>query len=351
MSGIKVSIGLLAHNEACGITSSLRSLLRQSLVCDGRDDIRAVEIVCVPNGCTDRTAEVTRRTLETYCSNRTVAWRVCELDEAGKPNAWNQFVHDLSDQSADFLILMDADIDLLSPNVLTSLIDALAESPEAYASVGMPLKRVGPKGKRTAAGRLSLSISEISLAGPPALNGALYCVRGSILRRIWLPRELLIEDGFIKAMLVTDFFTGPGQPARLRRACDAVYEFEPYLRIRELFRHQRRMALGTAVNALLYSRLWALPDGEDAGGYARRQSELDRNWFDAMLCEQIQKRRWWVFPEGMFLHLLLERFRKLRHLPFGAAVRKFPLVLGAMLFELPVLLAANHSLRRKELRW
>ena len=60
-----VSIGMLARNEAARIAHTLRSLLQQSVFCaDGRTLPAAEwELIVVPNGCSDATAEAARAAL------------------------------------------------------------------------------------------------------------------------------------------------------------------------------------------------------------------------------------------------------------------------------------------------
>ena len=55
-----VSIGMLAYNEAAGIGKTISSLLAQSVFreASAAAQVSAWEIVVVPNGCTDDTAQV-----------------------------------------------------------------------------------------------------------------------------------------------------------------------------------------------------------------------------------------------------------------------------------------------------
>lgn len=348
---MKISIGILAHNESRSLPAALRSLADQTLLTEPRDDVRAIEVVCVPNGCTDDTARVAGEALEHLALGcpANLTTRVQELPVAGKPNAWNEFVHRISDPGSDYLILMDADIELRAREALALLVTMLEEAPDAHACVGMPLKQV-PRAAFSPMARLSLSISGITLSGPPELNGGLYCARGTILRRIWLPSEIWVEDAYIKAMLVTDLFTAPEQWTRILRAHGATYEFRPYLKLRELLRHQTRGIAGSALNSMLYSRLWDLGSSEDAGAYAKRQSDDDPSWLRELLARRIRERGWWLLPPRFCARFLLKRFRKLRHLPRAEAVRKVPVALVGLIVEAPMLVAANAELRRTALR-
>ena len=59
---MKISIGILAYNESESIGLTLQSLFEQSLFTDANCQT-AIEIVVVPNGCSDNTAEVARNLL------------------------------------------------------------------------------------------------------------------------------------------------------------------------------------------------------------------------------------------------------------------------------------------------
>ena len=55
--------------------------------------------------------------------------------------------------------------------------------------------------------RVSLFFSRMMKQGSTAVAGSLYCARGEKLRKITMPDGLPVEDGFLRAMLVTDLFT------------------------------------------------------------------------------------------------------------------------------------------------
>src|SRR5262249_11898295 len=137
---------LLAHNEAPRIGKTLQSLFAQD-VFQGF----ATEIVIVANGCTDETARVARRSLAdhhaAWSARRTA--RVEELAVAGKANAWNHFVHELSSPRASVLVLMDADITFLSTNTISSMVSTLENCPQAVVCVDQPVKNIQLKPNRT----------------------------------------------------------------------------------------------------------------------------------------------------------------------------------------------------------
>ncbi|MGK7948203.1 MAG: glycosyltransferase [Xenococcaceae cyanobacterium] len=107
---MNLSIGILARNESASIGKTLESLLAQT-VFENSDRYNAIEIIVVANGCTDDTAKVTRAKFEELMGESQksqIQWKVCEITEPGKSNAWNFYVHQFSNAAADFLVLMDA---------------------------------------------------------------------------------------------------------------------------------------------------------------------------------------------------------------------------------------------------
>jgi len=349
---MRLSIGILARNEARTIGAAIDSLFEQSLLRAPPPALQRVTVLCVVNGTTDETAARAREAFARQESGERIRSAVHETPEPGKPNAWNWFVHELAEPDADALVLMDADIRFLSDRALEDLVAALEADPRANAAVGLPVKRFEHNGRRRSIiERLVAGASTLTLSGPPGLNGGLYAARTAVLREIWLPKELLVEDGYIRAMLVTDCFRRPDDFDRLVRAEAARYEFVPETTIRGLFRHRRRLTLGTALNILLFDRLWALEDKEQAGAFARRCMEQDRDWFDRMLQDHVRTAGRWALPGGLARAMLFGRFRQMRGLSWSRALRAAPTAVAAMIFEIPVLLAANSALRRRRLRW
>src|SRR5438067_439959 len=111
---ITLSIGIIAWNEESVIRATLDCLFEQSLFAELSRTGRRAEIICIPNACTDRTAaiasEVFSQQQQRHPCHKSFSWRVENLAERGKINAWNQFVHRLSAREASYLFLMDADI-------------------------------------------------------------------------------------------------------------------------------------------------------------------------------------------------------------------------------------------------
>ena len=141
-----ISMGVLAHNEAPRIERTLISLLKQDVFRNF-----PTELVVIVNGCTDNTAEIARNVVTQFQKN----WespsdiRVEEIATAGKANAWNEFVHRVSSRKASALVLMDADINIINPNSITSLITTLRDDPVAVVCLGQALKDIELKSSLT----------------------------------------------------------------------------------------------------------------------------------------------------------------------------------------------------------
>ncbi|MEM7593171.1 MAG: glycosyltransferase, partial [Cyanobacteria bacterium P01_A01_bin.83] len=206
---MKLSIGILAHNESDCIPILLQTLLQQSLI-SNIDSQHTIEIIVVSNGSTDNTAAVTRATLNKLASednSSSIQWRVVEVEEAGKSNAWNLFVHQFSSLDTDFFFLMDADIELHDRHTLAKMLDVLIQNPEYWIALDQPIKDVEIKPNTNLLEKLSVAVSKSSNKGQLFICGQLYCARASALKNIWMPPGLPVEDGFLTQMIISENFT------------------------------------------------------------------------------------------------------------------------------------------------
>jgi hypothetical protein len=351
---MKISIGMFAYNEAARIGETIRAVFAQTLVCKMPERVQLVELVVVPNGCKDDTAGVSRRVIAEELAKLSddvrgrVSARVEELGEPGKSNAWNQFVHRLSDRSADAVLMLDSDIAFNHEYCFVMLLEKLEKSPEAWCVVGRPLKDIALKKDKSIVDRISLLGSASTATGPATIAGSMYLIRGAIVRRIWMPVGLLTEDGFLRAMLITEFFSNKTErPDRIVREERASQIFEAVKNPSGLFKHARRLLVGARINACVYDRLWNLPEGEDAGDWAERQQRANPNWLKELVRERIAGKGWWVMQRG----LLMDRFHRVLRKPMPRKLAHLPVAIAAFPFDLAVLLSANRAVRRGEFRW
>ena len=341
----KVSIGILAYNEAELIGSTLTSLFQQTLFTDGALPIQ-LQVIVVPNGCTDHTADVARTELSrlTQSVSNLAHHQICPLEQPGKANAWNYYVHQFSWQDADYNILMDADIQFIEKTTLSSMLQSLQAHPEAWVSVDRPVKSIALKEKKTWLEQLSLTISKLSGNKDAAwICGQLYCSRGAQLRTIHLPAALSSEDSFIYTMVTTDLLSTEMKTERVVRAEAASHSFDAYLDLPSLFRHERWLVVADAANRLVYQHLRSQQGKLNAGSLIAQKNAQDPFWVNQLIQDQAARTPWIVPRE-----LLFRRFVNLHYKPLLTAIALFPLAIVAACLDALIFLQANQELHRSK---
>jgi len=348
----KISLGILAYNEAQVIPTTLESLFKQSLLTQA-DSNWEIEILVIPNGCIDDTAQVAQTTLEKLAPPKLypdLNWQVCEIGQPGKANAWNLFVHQFSDTRSEYLFLMDADIQLLNPQTLNFMLDILETMPEVWVSVDKPIKDVTIKTNKTLMEQLSVWISGLSgnkavEGGASWICGQLYCARSSILRKIYIPLAVQNDDSFIYTMIATDRLKSPENPNRVILAPSASHCFEAYTNLQSLFRHEKWLIFGQVVNELLYKDLKInQTEKQDISALIQQKNEHDPFWINQLIEKEIRERGSWLIPD----FILIRRFKSLANKPLPKAILLFPLVLTAFLIDLVLCIQVNFEMHQKK---
>lgn len=349
---MNISVGILAYNEADLIAKMLDSLFQQNLFIQPNSGVN-IDINVIANGCTDQTASIATTTLENLIKSEihtNIQWRIYELEQAGKANAWNHFVHESSNPKADYLFLMDADIVLLDPKTLESMIHLLETQEDVQVAVDKPIKDITFKANKNILERLSLAVSSISGNKAPAgkpnwICGQLYCARSETLRRIWLPINIQMDDSFIYRMIVTDCLKSPENPDRVIKAPSASHIFQAYTNINSLFRHQKWLIWGETINELIYDDLLASSDPEeDISLIIKARNERNPNWIYQVIQTSTQTHQnSWLIPK----YILIRRFVSLFNKPFLKALLFFPLTIVTFLIDLGLSILVNLDLNQK----
>jgi hypothetical protein len=316
-SVIYVSIGIFAWNEEDSIASTLESLFAQSFFAEAAARNFGCEVICVVNGCTDRTPEIATQCFEEHHRRRPeeacVECRVVSLSERGKLNAWNKFVHVLSARSSRFLVMMDADILIHRRETVWNMVCALEHNAEAHVSVDRPCKDLLFKRRHSIREKLSLAAGEMTTSAEAQLCAQLYCIRAEIARNIYLPKDLpACEDGFIKALVCTDFLRHPVMPERICLAPDAAHTFEAYTSPLAILKNQKRQIIGqTIVHILIDNHLKSIParERQSLAATLSERDSIDPSWLKLLIKEHLHKARffWRLYPD-----LLRHRFKALR---------------------------------------
>jgi len=340
MSDSLLSIGILAHNESPRISKTLESLFAQDVF-----EQFSVEVVIVANGCADDTAAVARLILASHRATWSAhgSARVVEVAIAGKANAWNQFVHEFSSPDVTILVLMDADISLMKTNTVSSMIATLEREPEAAVCVDRPIKDIETFATRTLFQRLLIAATpKIDVNNVP-LCGQLYCVRSALARQITLPVEIVCEDGFLRALLLTKGFSAPEDPRRIVLDATATHSFTSVGTLWELFKHERWLVAGTIIDMLLFERFWAeCGPNRTAMSLMSEWQAKDPDWLPHYIESQVRVKGWRLLPG----HWWTRRWSRLRHLSFRQKFLKLPTTFAAAAVDALIFVAAIKEVHR-----
>ncbi len=352
---ITISIGILAYNEEKGIAQTVHSLLSQRLDALSDDEhehpIRA-EIVVVPNGCTDNTAQVAQAAVEQHKPVSEgdagfFAARVCEIKEPGKENAWNNFVDTFSSRDADILVFTDADIKLADDRVLYNLINTLLNNEGCVVAGGNPTKHIENKDQKSAKDRLSIGATTLRKGMKGIFAGCLYCGYADTIRSLYLPTVLMGEDAFVRAQIVTKGFTDPGNPDLIVRADDAKVIFESYMSPSEIIRNKTRRLIGLSINAIIYTKLWAESTPEKpAGALMRELQAQDPQWSQKLVSSTFESRGFWAVPR----HQIYKQFFQLKHHSLTGKIKLFPVALATLPLNAIAVIKANRRIAKGEIR-
>jgi hypothetical protein len=221
--------------------------------------------------------------------------------------------------------MMDADILLHKPETIWRMLQRLETDPQANVVVDQPRKDIAFKRRKSFRERLSLAAARTTLAGEAQLCAQLYGIRAETARNIYLPKDLAAcEDGFIKALVCTDFLTHEIWPQRLVAAEGAEHTFEAYTSPAALLRNQKRQALGqTIVHVLVDRELNSLPLNQRLrmAETLKGRDAADPEWLKRLVAEHLKQVRffWRLYPG-----LLTQRLRALSRLTFSKRLTSLP---------------------------
>lgn len=258
---MRVDIGVFAHNEGGGIAAMVARLLAQDV--SGLD----ARVLVLANGCTD----------DTVARARAAGAEVADLPLGGKSRTWNRFVHDLSRPAVEVLVFVDADIEFTAPDSLKRLALGLAARPALWVLNSQPVKDIvarpqnlSPLDKIIAAAAGGLDDWKT------AICGQLYAMPAACARSLHLPIGLPVEDGFLRAMVLTDALTAPEDFSRIDGLDGVSHLYASERSLFALIRHQVRIVIGSALNFAAFDALRTLPSV--ARRPALAQAAADEGW-------------------------------------------------------------------------
>lgn len=285
---LTVDIGVFAHNEAAGIGRMVKRLAEQDIL---RAEGLSVRVLLLANGCRDATVAVAQAALRPGIT-------VVDLAEGGKSRTWNRFVQTVSRPEADVLVFCDADIEFCDNGVLQRLVRGLIERPELWVLNSQPVKDIiaRPDG-------LSLLDRLIAAASgglddwKTAICGQLYAMPAEKARRFRMPIGLPVEDGFLRAMVLTDALTGGEDFSRIDGLDGVSHIYASERSLIGLIQHQTRIVIGSAVNLTCFNVLRDLPLNA-RHGELKRAMQNDR-WLHEVVRRELPTTAYgfvpWVF--------------------------------------------------------
>lgn len=339
---MKISIGILAHNEEITIVQIINEVIEQDLFYKTGLDI---QFIIIANGCTDQTVNFANQAFMHADPSQSKNFGVINIEQAGKSNAWNKYVHEFSLPDAEYLILIDADIEFGSTNVLSRLIDALEHTPDAVVSVDKPRKDIEKKLKKGAMAKLSVGVSSVNRNVSAVITGQLYCMRGEAIRNIYMPVGLPVEDGFLRAMVVTDNFTHLDDSSKIVAVNDVYHYFEALLSPRKLYKHEKRLIIGSTVNMMIYGFLWntVAQTGKDAGLIIKELNEADNVWLIDVIDKYKSSRGFWIVDRSFFFKRIVQLISGNQKL--WKKIILFPIALFATLVTIVIATDVNYYFR------
>ncbi|HEY3754735.1 MAG TPA: glycosyltransferase family A protein [Opitutaceae bacterium] len=346
---IALSIGIMAWNEETSLPVMLDSLFRQTLFARLAERGERCEIVCLANGCTDRTVPVAeqffRRQSEEHPDAAGFHAWVADIPEPGRNNAWNLFVHRYSASETRLICLMDADIVFHQADTLEQVFNALERNRKLLAASDWPVKDIAFKEHKSLRDRLSLATSDLTGSIPGRLNGQLYCIRTTVARNLYLARDMVAnDDGFFKAIITTNFLTAPADPAKTVSIASAQHLFEPYLAISDVLNNQKRQMIGQTTVHVLVEYLKTLPEDQrlDLAETLRRHEVRDPDWLKKLIAAHVGRAGhfWKIFPDALTF-----RWRRWSQLPLGRRITHFPATVAGFAVTLIACYRAERFLR------
>jgi len=294
---VKVDLGIFAHNEEKTIGMVIADLARQSIFEPTEIDLK---IYVIANGCSDMTvprSTEARAALPSHFQDRI---EIVDRELAGKSRTVHHFIHERARASADLLFFMDADIQIPQADTLARMAEQMCSRSELHAFTSRPVKDVV---------HFNLDVGAvarvIATAGGGLTNfrksicGQLFVMRGPTARLIGLPAGLPVEDGFIRAMILTDLLSGPEALERIDGDPSIFHIYESIRGIRELVQHQTRIVIGSAINAALFAKIRRDAPAREAAHKLLMAAAKDDGWLVDTLRKELPKRPYGYVPFGL----------------------------------------------------
>jgi hypothetical protein len=164
------------------------------------------------------------------------------------------------------------------------------------------------------------------------------------MSKIWLPVGLPVEDGFIRALVLTRSFSEPELFHRIERCDGASHQYEGESSMSKLMRHQIRVVSGSALNFILFRYLESLvtPPG-DACNKLQQNIVKNPNLLKELVEKHIATSDWFVIHR----HFFFWRLERLKYYRGIQRITKLPILFLGFVFDLTAALGARKLFKTK----
>lgn len=294
---LNVDIGVFAHNESNNIINIISTLKKQNIFNNQEFSIR---VFLLANGCTDNTVSLARQELEQDQSSD--VFHIYDLSASGKSRTWNHFVHNLCRQNVDHIIFCDSDIEIPNSNTLKGLLQMLEHDRMLSGVTSKPIKDITYRPQ-------DLSMLDKIISGAAgtlndwkrSICGQLYVLKSEVAKKIFLPIGLPVEDGFIRAMVLTENLSQHENIYKLDGDEKFFHIYKSERKVSELIKHQTRIVIGSSINAAVFSYL---RDNPLSIQDELRKSIRDEYWLPKVIKSKLPTFRYgWVHHSFLFKRL------------------------------------------------
>lgn len=305
---MKLSIAIFAYNESDNIAKFLSDLFRQKVFSSEFLLADKPNVFVLANGCSDDTVEKAQSFKASIDPALQSLLNIVDLPQGGKSRTWNTFVHDLCPDDTDMMLFCDGDIQLPKDDVVGNMLSLLKAAPELLVVNSWPRKDtdIDPK-------PMGFMAKMITAAGGGLTNyktticGQLYMARASAIREISMPIGLPVEDGFVKAMLLTKLFSASENMKGITGSEDIWHVYESIATLSDLINHQVRIVIGSAINLMLFDVF-----SREKGDHAKVkqllcESAKDESWISDKINKELP-----TLPHGYVpFHFVVKRIQSL----------------------------------------
>lgn len=284
---MKADIGIFAHNEEAALPRMLEDVLK--LQWTGNPDLD-VMFHFLANGCTDGTADIARDHVDCFASSEVPPLSVVEFEQGGKSRTWNRYVHEIARPDAELLLFMDADIRLPDSNVVDKLITRMRADPKLVAFSSRAVKDIVYEPVKLGfVARLIASGAEQTHDYRKSIRGSLYGLEADFARSLTLPIGLPVEDGFVRAMVLTNLLSEPEDLSRIDGDPEVFHLYESLQTVGELLQHQKRIVVGSAVNSALFTLIRREAPTRAAAEAFLREAGMSEDWLPQRLKQELPR--------------------------------------------------------------